>query len=106
MIVCAERGQVVAQSIDDVIERLEWHGLALVAAPTQNQRGRRWRASALHVIEESLDQTSLADPRTALHDDHRQVAFAHLRVGGKESMQLLLAAGNALHRRADRGVPP
>ena len=93
----------MGQRVDDAVERFERQGLALVTAPAQDQRGRGRGTCRQPILDKGLDQAGFSDPGSPLNHGHGKTAFAHVRVGTRQDLQLCLAAKDAFHGCADRG---
>ncbi|HEY3351794.1 MAG TPA: hypothetical protein VGQ83_00975 [Polyangia bacterium] len=96
---------VAAERVDDAVDRLEGHQLALVAAAAEHGH-----AALLEGVGEAAHDGALADPGLALDDERQRGArAAHLVEGRGQRVELLVAADEgrpeALVPRRRRGRP-
>lgn len=82
----------VRQLVDEIVDGLVGHVLAIEAAPAQHQQLLVRRARA---IEEAVDQRALAHARWRAHDRDRGAALAELAQRDVELVELGVAAGEA-----------
>ena len=97
--------EVAAELVDQAVERLVGHVLALVAAALEHQRAR---VLLPHAVEKAARQGGLAHPRGAADEDRRRAAGADPIEGLVEHRQLPAAAdearSRARRRRGDRDL--
>ena len=80
----SSRPQELAERVDDPVERLVRHGLALVAAPREDEglgvAASQWQARS---VDEVADEAALSDARVS-PDDHHHRALAAVLEGSRQ----------------------
>jgi hypothetical protein len=95
-----EPGQVAAERVDQAVERLVRHRLALVAAPGQHHRA----ALLGQLARDPLDQHALAHAGAAVHQHGHRLPVAH-RGGERLAQHLRVRAPAHQRRRVLRARP-